>query len=613
MSWTEVTGIDLGRVRDHTDESLCSERRKTDELLKTAHAFAGKTARRRLPDYAALERSLEHERQAEDAAISEERARADLAIHQLLEARKAMTGTVARERTQTNRFLDEEREKADLAVTRVRVPFDLLVEQVKDYAIFMLDPEGNIASWNLGAERLNGYRYEEIVGKHYSVFFVEEDVRAGRPAEELRIAVRDGRFEDEGWRVRKDGTTYVANVVVTPVREDGKLVGFAKITRNVAERFLSADKARRVEETLRFAAETTGVGTWDWDLATDELVLSDRCKRIFGIDPSEVVSIDRFVAAVHPGDQARTEEAFRRAQDPTMSGSFDVEHRVLWRDGSVRWVAAKGRVMFIGVGPERVPRRFIGTVFDVTPRKMIEGERERLLGDLDLAVKARDEFVAILSHKLRNPIVAITLAADLLLKQLPENMAVLRRRAEAIKADASGASQLIDGLLLDMALGRGNLGLSVEPREVPALMSEVAAIFEAEAREHHATLAVEILGDPKPVRCDRDRVLQVFANLIRNAEKFTPVGGTIAIGAEPAGEAVRFSVSNTGPALTPEDVAQFFERGFRAGCELGVGLGLSIARGIVQAHGGTIGVQSELNKGSTFWFTLPAATRVPSG
>jgi PAS domain S-box-containing protein len=607
MTWTEVTEIDVARVRDRTDESLCCERRKTDELLKTAHTSAEKTARRKLPDYTDLEDSLEHERHAEDAAIREERARADSAIRELLEARKAGASAVIRERAQTDRLLDEEREKADLLVTRVQVPFDLLVEQVKDYAIFMLDPEGNIVSWNLGAERLNGYRSEEIIGKHFSVFFVEEDVNAGRPAEELRIAVRDGRFEDEAWRCRKDGTTYVANVVLTPVREDGKLVGFAKITRNVTERFMNANKIRRSEETLRFAAESTGLGTWDRDLTTDELALSDRCKSIFGIDPSEVVSGDRLTEAVHPDDRARVEEAIRRAQDPKGSGRFDIEHRVLWPDGSVCRVASTGRVIFVGTGPQRVPRRFVGTVVDVTRRKMIEEERERLVVDLDRALKARDEFVAILCHELGNPIGSITLSADHLLKELPADMAVLRRRADAIKASAGDASRLIDGLLRDLAVGRETLSLSPEPVEVPALMSEVAATFEDEAREQHATLAVEVLGDPRPVRCDRDRVLQVFAYLIRNAEKFTPVGGTIGIRAEAAGEAVKFSVSDMGPAITPEEVAQFFERGFRAGRGLGLGLGLSIARGIVQAHGGTIGVQSELNRGSTFWFTLPAA------
>jgi PAS domain S-box-containing protein len=607
MTWTEVTEIDVARVRDRTDESLCSERHKTDELLKTAHTTAEKTARRKLPDYTDLEVCLEHERRAEDAAIREERARADSAIHQLLEARKAGAAEVTRERAQTDRLLDEEREKADLLVTRAQVPFDLLVEQVKDYAIFMLDPEGNIVSWNLGAERLNGYRAEEIIGKHFSVFFVEEDVSAGRPAEELRIALRDGRFEDEAWRCRKDGTTYVANVVLTPVREDGKLVGFAKITKNVTERFMRADKVRRSEETLRFAAESTGLGTWDWDLTTDELVLSDRCKSIFGIDPSEVVSVDRFRAATHPEDRARTEEAFRRAQDPTSPGRFDIEHRVLWPDGSVSRVAATGRVIFVGVGPQRVPRRFVGTVVDVTRRKLVEEERERLVVDLDRALKARDEFVAIVCHELGNPIGSITLSADSLLEQLPGDMAALRQLAEAIKVAASGASGLIDGLLRDLALGGETLSLSSKPIEVSALMSEVAAMFEGEAREQHATLAVEILGDPRPVRCDRDRVLQVFAYLIRNAEKFTPPGGAIGIRAEPAAEAVKFSVTDMGPVTTPEEVGQFFERGFRAGRGLGVGLGLSIARGIVQAHGGTIGVQSELNKGSTFWFTLPTA------
>jgi PAS domain S-box-containing protein len=608
MTWTEVSDIDVARVRDRTDESLCSERHKTDELLrKTARAYADKVASSR-PNYADLEVSLEHERQAEDTAIREERARADWAVHQLLEARKAGGTTVARERAQTDRLLDEERQKTDLLVTRVQVPFDLLVEQVKDYAIFMLDPEGNVVSWNLGAERLYGYRYEEIVGKHISVFFVEEDVSGGKPAEELRVALRDGRFEDEAWRVRKDGTTYVANVVVTPVREDGKLVGFAKITKNVTERFKSADKIRRSEETLRFAAESTGLGTWDWDLTTDELVLSDRSKSIFGIDPSEVVSMDRFRAAVHPDDLARVEEALRRAQDPSSSGRVNLEYRAVWPDGSVCRVASTGRVMFVGAGPQRVARRCVGTSLDVTRRKMVEEERERLVADLDRAVKARDEFVAILCNELRNPIGSITMSADLLVKQLPADMAALRRRAETIKAAASDMSRLIDGLLQDLALGRETLNLSPKPLEVSALMSDVAAIFEAEAMEHHATIAVEVLGDPRPVRCDRDRVLQVFAHLIRNAERFTPIGGTVGIRAEPAGEAVKFSVSDMGPALTPEEVAQFFERGFRAGRGLGVGLGLSIARGIVQAHGGTIGVQSELNRGSTFWFTLPTAT-----
>jgi PAS domain S-box-containing protein len=249
-----------------------------------------------------------------------------------------------------------------------------LIEQVKHYAIFMLDPKGTVVSWNRGAEELTGYRPDEILGQHYSVFFLEEDVNLGKPSEVLRIAVEEGHFEQEGWRVRKDGTTYVANVVLTPLYEHGALAGFANITRDVTQRFTGAEKAlRRSEEILRVAAEATGLGTWDLDITSHVLVLSDRCRTIMGVDPSEPVTLDRFRMAVHPADRTRTEEAFRRAQEPSSPGTFDIEFRVLRPNGWVVHVAAIGRVMFAGAGPQRAPRRFIGTMLDVTSRQKIEG------------------------------------------------------------------------------------------------------------------------------------------------------------------------------------------------------------------------------------------------
>jgi PAS domain S-box-containing protein len=113
----------------------------------------------------------------------------------------------------------------------------LLVESVSDYAIYVLDPEGLVTTWNLGAERMKGYTSAEIIGKHLALFFPEEDQKAGKPARELAIAVEDGRFEEEGWRVRKDGTRFWANVVLTALRDShGTLVGFAKITRDLSAR-----------------------------------------------------------------------------------------------------------------------------------------------------------------------------------------------------------------------------------------------------------------------------------------------------------------------------------------------------------------------------------------
>jgi rsbT co-antagonist protein RsbR len=149
------------------------------------------------------------------------------------------------------------------ALLNSELNFRYLVQSMKDYAIYMLDPEGRVASWNEGAQRLKGYCPEEIIGQHISVFFPKEDVERGRPERELQTAVESGRFEDENWRLRKDGSRFWANVIINSLRdEDGKLIGFAKVTRDMTER-------KRAEETLsRQAREILEVSTpvvqiWD--------------------------------------------------------------------------------------------------------------------------------------------------------------------------------------------------------------------------------------------------------------------------------------------------------------------------------------------------------------
>lgn len=134
--------------------------------------------------------------------------------------------------------------------------YQLMVEAVQDYAIFMLDPNGYVASWNIGAERIKGYRAAEIIGQHFSVFYPQEAVASGHPQHELKVAVAEGRFEEEGWRVRKDGGQFWANVVITAVRDEtGALVGFAKVTRDLTERRDAQLKA--VEDARRVAVSET--------------------------------------------------------------------------------------------------------------------------------------------------------------------------------------------------------------------------------------------------------------------------------------------------------------------------------------------------------------------
>ena len=132
--------------------------------------------------------------------------------------------------------------------------FRLLVESVRDYAIFLLDPHGHIRSWNAGAQRIKGYSASDIIGKHFSIFYPPTDVRRGKPDYELRVAIEEGRYEEEGWRVRKDGTRFWASVVITALRApDETLVGFAKVTRDLTERKQAEEERARLLELEREA------------------------------------------------------------------------------------------------------------------------------------------------------------------------------------------------------------------------------------------------------------------------------------------------------------------------------------------------------------------------
>ena len=146
--------------------------------------------------------------------------------------------------------------ETELASQHSQLPFRLLVEAVQDYAIFILNPEGKVSSWNIGAERIKGYKASEIIGSHFSRFYPEEDKRNGKPQMELVVAAREGRFEDEGWRIRKDGSRFWANVIITALKdESGKLLGYAKVTRDFTER-MQTEKALEREVAERRAAES---------------------------------------------------------------------------------------------------------------------------------------------------------------------------------------------------------------------------------------------------------------------------------------------------------------------------------------------------------------------
>jgi PAS domain S-box-containing protein len=241
--------------------------------------------------------------------------------------------------------------------------FRLLVDAVKDYAIFLLDPEGQVVSWNAGAERIKGYTAKEILGQHFSRFYEPDDVAAGLPAEMLARAAKEGRYRARGWRVRKDGGRFYAQVTVTALFDSqGQLTGYAKITQDVTTE-LEAERVRRErEDQLAEAQAVAQLGSFEWALAGDQVTWSPELYRILGLDPESFCgTLDGLLGLFHPEDRAEVEATLRRAA--AEGTSFRVQGRILRPSGEERVLSSWGNVTRDEQGR---PSRMLGVCQDVT-------------------------------------------------------------------------------------------------------------------------------------------------------------------------------------------------------------------------------------------------------
>jgi diguanylate cyclase (GGDEF)-like protein/PAS domain S-box-containing protein len=249
--------------------------------------------------------------------------------------------------------------------------YKLLVESVSDYAIYMLSPVGNIASWNIGAERLQGYGSQEILGRNFAIFYSLEDQSAGEPERALETAARVGRFVSEGWRFRKDGSRFWASVVIDPIHKGGKLFGFAKIACDVSERKLSKLALEQAIQRLTLATDSGGIGIWDWDITLDLMLWDDWMYRLYGFERDDgMKGYQLWQQHLHPDDRDATEQAVSDG----LSGvkPYDTEFRIVWRDGSIHHLRGSGHVTRDATGQ---PLHMIGSNWDITALK--EAERSR--------------------------------------------------------------------------------------------------------------------------------------------------------------------------------------------------------------------------------------------
>jgi PAS domain S-box-containing protein len=482
--------------------------------------------------------------------------------------------------------------------------FQLLIEAVIDYGIFILDPGGHIVSWNTGAEKIKGWRADEIIGQHFSVFYPPEAIERGWPQEELRRAALTGRIEDEGWRVRKDGTRFWANVTITAVHDDaGQLAGYAKVTRDMTERRAYEEELRASEERFRLLVE----GVRDYAifmLDPDGIVRSWNAgaQAIKGYEAREIIgrSMTTFYT---PQDQQEGKPAAELATARAKGRVEDDGWRVR-KDGSLFWANVVITAIYNRtgqlVGYAKVTR-------DMTDRRRLE--------ELERSSRMMHEFLAMLAHELRNPLAPIRNAVSVMQLETLTSPA-LRNCRDIIDRQLTQVTRLVDDLL---DIGRLTTGKITLRRELLRLEEIVARSVETvrpliETRGH--TLVLELPTYSVHVTGDGTRLSQILQNLLINAAKYTPDGGRITVKVEQQEGLVTTSVSDNGFGLDAADRESIFEL-FKQGAhgsatESGLGIGLTLARSLAQLHGGALHATSPgLGQGSTFYFQMPATPMQP--
>jgi len=535
--------------------------------------------------------------------------------------------------------------KAQEALHESQTSFRMMVNSVKDYALFMLDAQGHVSSWNEGAARIKGYQAEEIIGQHIRRLYMPEDAKAGRPEHNLQKARLCGSATDEWWRCRKNGSPFWASLTVTAMYdEEGKLQGYAKILQDLTER-------KRIEEQQKFLANLGAVLSASLD-ADDNLrklahlivptfaswcvihileqgrsaracVLhheSEEKQRL--LEELERQLPDFLELAGGPRKVMRTGQSVLVSQvDTSTLAAFaqDERHMERLRElGFEKYVSvplvARGHVvgaltLASSSGLREYDADFGAFAEDVGRRVAISLDNTRLYRETERAVRLRDHIVAVVSHDLRNPLTAIGGAAGLLKRtqDLGEKAAVVHRNADLIGRSVERMNRLISDLLDAARIEAEGLALSPEETPLDVLLEEVADAFEPIAHERSIRLVVDRTPRDCRLFVDRGRISQVFSNLVGNALKFTPAGGTVSVFVEGCDEEARFCVKDTGPGVKEADLPHIFDAYWQAEHtrSTGTGLGLAIAKGVVEAHGGRIWVESTPGEGATFYFTLP--------
>jgi PAS domain S-box-containing protein len=493
--------------------------------------------------------------------------------------------------------------------------YRLLVEAITDYAIYMLDVDGNVTSWNPGAQRFKGYLPNEIIGQHFSRFYPVAEREKGTPARALLEASESGRFEQEGWRVRKDGSEFWAHVVIDPIRTaDGSLIGFAKITRDLTERRAAEETLRRSEEQFRLLVQgVTDYAIYMLDARGVVTNWNAGAQRIKGYRPEEIIG-RHFSVFYTDEDRARGDPEAALAT-AAAHGSFEKEGWRVRRDGS-RFMAhvvidairdATGEI----IGFAKITR-------DVTERnqaqRVLEQTREALFQSQKM--EAVGQLTGGIAHDFNNLLAAVIGSLELVHKRLPYDRRITPLLENAMRGAQRGA--VLTQRMLAFARKQE---LRLEPVDVASLVRGMMAFLEPTLGPT-VEVVLRFPADLPRVQTDPAQLETALMNLAVNARDAMPGGGVITVTAAhaPAAPApngpeedfrdghVRLTVADTGEGMDEATLQRAADPFFTTkGVGKGTGLGLSMVHGLAAQSGGRLELRSTAGQGSEVELWLPVA------
>ena len=486
-----------------------------------------------------------------------------------------------------------------------------IVESSND-AIIGRTLDGQITSWNGGAQAIFGYPAKEAIGQPVQMLIPQH-----LQAEEMRILAALTRGDAvpafDTVRLRRDGQQIDVSITISPIKDGkGRLVGASKIARDVTEQRRAESALRDSEERLRFTLEAAHIGDWNLDLATGVMQHSARYDQCFGYaEPQADWNFDKFIAHVLPEDRAKVEQTLHVAL--TELRNWRVQCRVVWPDGSVHWISKHGSVQRKGDKAACM----LGIVSEITEQRQAENTRltaQRLEAQnrqIQEANRLKSQFLANMSHELRTPLNAVIGFADLLHSGFikpdsPKHQEFLGH----IVTSGRHLLQLINDVLDLSKVESGKFAFSPEHIDLPVLLKEVQDVLHTAVSRKNIRISTDIDADLSDLTIDPARLKQVLYNYLSNAIKFTAPGGHVIVRAMAEGpEHFRIEVEDSGIGISAADLPRLFtefqqlDTGYSKQHQ-GTGLGLALTRRLVQAQGGQVGVRSTVGVGSVFSVVL---------